>query len=93
VTLPSDPAVVFNVTTPPLDVRRLLYASLACTVIVEVLVPLAGIEAGLGLIEVLAALTGPATKFTGVGFPMTAPAMVPVMLAVPAVVEEVNIAV
>jgi hypothetical protein len=85
--------VVFSITPPPLEVRMLLYASLACTVSVEVLVPLAGMEAGLGLIEVLTALAGPATKFTEPGFPMTPPAMVPVILAVPAVVEEVNIAV
>jgi hypothetical protein len=59
---------------------------------VEVFVPLATIEGGLAVIVVLAALTS-AVKATEVGFPMVAPAMVPVMLAVPTVVEEVNIAV
>jgi hypothetical protein len=59
---------------------------------VEALVPLATIEDGLAVIVVLAALIS-AVNATEVSFPMATPAMVPVMLAVPAVVEEINIAV
>jgi hypothetical protein len=68
------------------------FASSPCTVIVEVFVPLATIEVGLAVMVVLAALIS-AVNATEVGCPMATPAMVPVMLAVPAVVEEVNIAV
>jgi len=93
VTLLSDPAEVLSVTVPALEARLLLLASPACTVRVEVLDPLAVIEAGLALIVVLAALTGPGEKATEVECPMAVPAMVPVMFAVPAVVEEVNVAV
>jgi hypothetical protein len=53
---------------------------------------LATIEGGLAVMVVLAALIS-AVNNTEIGFPMATPAMVPVMLAVPAVVEEVNIAV
>ena len=45
VTLPSVPAVVKSATVPPLDVRALPYASFRRTVIVDVLEPLAGIDA------------------------------------------------
>jgi hypothetical protein len=66
---------------------------MACTVTVDVLVPLAVIEGGLALIVVLAALTGPGAKVTEVECPIAVPAIVPVMFAVPAVVEEVKVAV
>jgi hypothetical protein len=62
VTLPSDPAVVLNVTVPLLEVMVPLVASRACTVIVEVLVPLAVIKPGLALIVVLAGLNGAPRK-------------------------------
>jgi hypothetical protein len=71
----------------------LLFASLACTVTVDVLVPLAVIEGGLALIVVLAALNGAAVKTTEAGLPIVPPAMVPVMLAVPTVAGEVKVAV
>ena len=92
VTLPSDPAVALNVTVPLLTVILTSLASLACTVTLEVLVPSAGIAAGLALIVVFAGLNAP-VKITEVGCPIVVPAMVPVMFAVPVVVEEVNIAV
>jgi hypothetical protein len=66
--------------------------SLACTVIVEVLIPSAVMEAGLALIVVLAALNTP-LNVTEAGWPMSVAAMVPVMLAVPGMAAEVNIAV
>jgi hypothetical protein len=87
----NDPSELLSVIAALVTVL-LLFASFSCTVSVEVFVPLAMIEVGLAVIVVLAALTG-AVKATEVGFPMPAPAMVPMMLAVPAVVEEVNIAV
>jgi hypothetical protein len=93
VTLLSDPAELLNATVPALDVRLLLWASLACTLTVEVLVPLAVIEAGLALIVVLAALKGAEAKTTEAGLPIAPPAMVPVMLPVPTVAGEVNVAV
>jgi hypothetical protein len=93
VTLPNNPAEVLNVTVPPLVTKLLLFASLACTVTVEVLVPLAVIEAGLALIVVLAALKGAEAKTTEAGLPIAPPAMVPVMLPVPTVAGEVNVAV
>jgi hypothetical protein len=92
VTLLSNPADVFNVTVPLLMVILMPLASLACTVTLEVLVPSAGIKAGLALIVVFAGLNAP-VKITEVDSPIVVPAMVPVMIAVPVVVEEVNIAV
>jgi hypothetical protein len=59
VTALSAPEVVDNVTVPPLATKLLLAASFACTVIVEVEAPSAVIEAGLGVIVVFPALTGP----------------------------------
>jgi hypothetical protein len=59
---------------------------------VEVLIPSAVIVVGLALIVEFAGLSAP-VKITEVGSPIVAPAMVPVMLAVPVVVGEVNIAV
>jgi hypothetical protein len=93
VTLPTDPDVVLSITVPPLEVRLLLFASLACTVSVKVLTPSAAIVAGLALMTVFAALTGPGTKATQVGTPIATPLMVPVIYAEPTVVEEVKIAV
>jgi hypothetical protein len=84
--------VVLNVTVPLLTVILTPLASLACTFIVEVLIPSAVIAAGLALIVVFAGFSAP-VKITEVGWPIVAPAMVPVMLTVPTVVEEVNIAV
>jgi hypothetical protein len=92
VRLLSDPAVVLNVTVPLLTVILTPFASLACTVTLEVLVPSAAIAAGLALIVVLAALNGP-VKITEVGYPIAVTAIVPVIIAVPVVVEEVKIAV
>jgi hypothetical protein len=90
VTLLNDPAVVLSVTVPMVNVL-LPFASSPCTVMVEVFAPLATIEGGLAVMVVLAALIS-AVNDTETGFPMSTPAMVPVM-AVPAVVEAVNIAV
>ena len=55
VTVPILPAVVLKVTVPPLALNLLPLASFACTVRVEVLVPLARMEPGLALIAEFAA--------------------------------------
>jgi hypothetical protein len=91
VTALNVPRVADRVTAPPLEVRLLPLASFACTVIVEVAVPFAVTDVGLAVIVVVAADTGPATNCTSSASVIGAPAIVPVMTAVPADVLEVSV--
>jgi hypothetical protein len=87
------PEVVDKVTTDPPVVRLFPLASLACTVIKEVLIPSATIEVGVALIVEVTALAVPGVKVTLAVVVTGVPFIVPVTVAVPAVVDEANVAV
>jgi hypothetical protein len=94
VTTPIVPNVVARVTTPPLAVRLFPLASLACTVMVDWVSPLATRVVGLATMVVVAALTTPGVRVTvGEVVVIALPPTVPVMVAVPVVVGEVRVAV
>ena len=92
-TAESDPSDVLSATVPPLLVRLLPFASLSCTVIVVVLVPLAVMEEAAAVIVEVTVEAGPGTKFTVSLSVIGLPFSVPVMVAVPVVVEDVSVAV
>ena len=68
-------------------------ASFNCTVIVEVVVPSAKMLVGLAVIVEMATAAVPGVKATVAVSVMAVPPSVPLMVAVPAVVEEVSVAV
>jgi hypothetical protein len=70
-----------------------LFASSKVTVIEEVLEPSAVTDEGFADTVDLPALTAPTVKVTFVGYPIAVPLMVPVIFAVPTVVEDVKVAV
>ena len=72
VTAPSEPLVVESVTALPPAARLLPVTSLSCTVIVEVVVPLARIEVGLAAIVEFAAEAGPGVTAMDALVPATA---------------------
>ncbi len=92
VTGPSEPRVVDSATVSPPLFRLTPLASLSCTVIADVLVPLATMDVGLAVIVEVAAEGCLAWKVTValsvIGWLFT----VPVMVAVPAVAEDVSVA-
>ena len=92
VTDERPPAVVAMATTEPPLVRLFPLASLAWTVMAEVLVPLATIEVGEAPMVELAAEAAPAVKVTVTELVIALPPIVPVTLAGPAEVEEVRVA-
>ena len=87
------PAVVARTTVAPPLVRLVPAASLSCTVMVEVLLPSAVIELGDAEIVEVAGEATPAVKVTVALLVMAAPFRVPVIVAVPGVVEDVSVAV
>ena len=93
VTAESVPNVVDSVTVAPPVVRLFPFASFACTVIVVVLVPLAVIDDEAAVIVDVAALITPGTNVTTSLSAIEDPPRVPVMVAVPVVVEDVKVAV
>jgi hypothetical protein len=93
VTVESVPSVLLSVTVAPPLVRLFPFASLSCTVIIEVLVPLAVIEDGDAAIKDVAALAAPGTNVTISLSVIGAEATVPVIIDVPAVVGAVSVAV
>ena len=93
VTAESDPSDVFNVTVAPPVVRLFPLISLACTVIVVVLIPFAAMEASSDVIVEVVAEAGPGTKVTTSLSVIATPPSVPVIVAVPVVVEDVKVAV
>jgi hypothetical protein len=66
--------------------------SFSCTVIVDVLVPFAITDVGEAVIREVAALADPGIKITFSVSVIGTPATVPETLDVPAVVEDVNVA-
>ena len=99
VTLPNVPPPLLLISTvaPPV-VRLLLFTSRACTVIVWVLEPLAVIDAVAGPMVECAAFAAPGVKVTTdeealTAVPTAVPPKVAVMVAEPAVVGEVKVAV
>jgi hypothetical protein len=93
VTLPRVPAVVPSATVPPLAVRLLPFASFSCTVIVDVLVPFAVMDVGDAVIVDCARLAAPAVKVTVAVAVIALPLSVPEIVALPASVGDVNVAV
>jgi hypothetical protein len=89
----NDPdVVVASIASPPV-VRGFPNASRTSIVIVDVLVPSAVIFVGDAINVVCEALAAPGTNVTVSLSVMVTPPTVPVMVDVPAVVEEVNVAV
>jgi hypothetical protein len=93
VTEESVPSVLLNVTVAPPEVKLFPLASFNCTVMVEVLVPFAVIEVGEAVMVEVVALAVPGTNVTVSLSVIVTPPTVPVMVDVPAVVEEVKVAV
>ena len=93
VTADNDPSVVDKVTDAPPVVILLPLASLSCTVIVVVLMPSAVMVLDAAVIVDVAALAGPGTKLTNSLSVMAAELTVPVTVAIPALVDEVSVAV
>ena len=85
--------MVANTTASPPAPRLLPLASLACTVMVEVAWPSAVMEAGLAEMVVVAAAVAPGLSATWALSVMAAPSSVPVMVAVPAKIPAVKVAV
>ncbi len=93
VTALNVPSVVTRFTVSPPVMRLLPPASLSCTVIGEVDVPSAAMEVGAAVINEVVAEAAPGLKLMVALSVMADPFTVPVMVAVPAVVEEVSVAV
>jgi hypothetical protein len=93
VTAERLPAVVASATVAPPLVRLFEPASLSCTVMVDVLLPSAVIEVGEAeIVEVDAEAAG-AVKVTLALLAIAVPFRVPVIVAVPGVIEDVSVAV
>ena len=87
VTEPKLPKSVASVTVSPPLSRLLLVASFSCTVIVDVVTPSAIIEVGVAVINDVAPSAGPGISVI-VALSVMLPAFtVPVIVAVPVVVE------
>ena len=93
VTEPRPPAVVANVTASPPLVRLLLFASLSCTVIVDVLLPSAVMLVGDAVIVEVDAAAAPAVSVTVASSVIAAAFTVPVTVAEPVDVGDVRVAV
>ena len=93
VMLPIEPAVVASVIIAPPIVRLFPLMSFTWMVMIEVLVPLATIEEGDAVICVVAVLAAPGVKDTISLSVIADPFICPVMVAVPAVVDDVSVAV
>ena len=91
-TLLRVPAVVASTTVSPPEVRALPLASIAWTVTVEVVTPSAVIDSGAAVSVVLAADAGPGVNVTVALSTTVSPSMVPVTVALPAVVSDVSVA-
>jgi hypothetical protein len=89
----SEPASVNRFTVSPPVVRSLPLASLSWTVMVDVLDPLATIDVGLAVMVEVSREAGPGKNVTVAPSIIGGPLRVPVMVAVPAVVDEVSVAV
>ena len=92
VTAPSVPAVLLKLTVPPLLVKLLPLASFSCTVTVAVLVPLATILLGVALSVLVLASNAPAVKVTVAVAGIAVTPNSPLIVALPAVVADVKVA-
>ncbi len=90
---PRPPSVVAKATVSPPIVRLLPLTSRSWTVIVEVEDPSAVMDVGEALINEVPASAVPGTKLTTALSMIAAALTVPVMMAVPADVDEVRVAV
>jgi hypothetical protein len=86
------PRLVARATAAPPVVRLFPLASLSCTVIVAVLLPLATIDVGNAAMVEVVAEAAPAVKLTVAELEIAVPFKVPVIVAVPVVVLEVRVA-
>ena len=93
VTAPTLPSVVATTTVAPPEVRLLLLASLSWTVMVEVVAPSAVIVVGEAVINEFPVVAAPGVKVTVALSVIDAAFRVPVTVAVPVVVADVNVAV
>ena len=94
VTDPKVPSVVESVTVALPVVKLFPLPSFTWTVMVDVVIPLAIMEAGTGvIIKVVAALADPAVKVTVALSVIAAAFSVPVIVAVPVTVPEISVAV
>jgi hypothetical protein len=93
VTAERLPAVVASATVAPPLVRLFEPASLSCTVMVDVLLPSATIEVGAAVMVEVTGEAAPAVKVTVALLAIAAPFNMPVIVAVPAMVEDVSVAV
>ena len=93
VTEPTLPRSVARATVSPPLIRLLLFESFSCTVIVEVSTPSATIEVGAAVISDVVASAASGVNVTVSVSVIAAAFTVPVIVAVPTVVAEVNVAV
>ena len=89
----NDPVVVDNSTVAPPAVTAFPLASTNCTVTDDVLTPSATMLTGTALIEEVAGSGSPSLKTTVAFSPIAVRFSVPVIVAVPAVVEDKSVAV
>jgi hypothetical protein len=92
VTAPSVPASVASATVSPPAVRLLPFASFSCTVTADVDAPSATMLVGDAVIVDVAADPAPGVNSTVAVSVIATPLSVPVTVAVPAVVDDVNVA-
>jgi hypothetical protein len=93
VTEDNDPSVVESVTVAPPVVILFPFASFNCTVMTVVLEPFAVIVFEAAVIVEVAVLAGPAVKFTASLSAIAELFNVPLTVAVPVLVTDVNVAV
>ena len=92
VTLLSVPAVALKLTVPPLLVKLLPLASFSCTVTLAVLLPLAAMLVGEALSVLVLALALPVVKVTVAVAVKAVDPNCPLIVALPAVVADVKVA-
>jgi len=90
---PSVPAVAESTTSPPLEIRLFSFGSFNCTVTVDVVTPLAVIDADEAVIVDRTVLAGPGVSATAASSLNVPPSSVPETVAVPTVVGDVKTAV
>ena len=93
VTAERLPAVVARTTEAPPLVKLFPLASLSCTVMVDLLFPFAASDVGAAVMVEVTGEAAPAVKVTVALLAIAAPFNMPVIVAVPAMVEDVSVAV
>ncbi len=92
-TAPKVPKSVASMTVSPPVSRLLLLLSFSCTVMVEVDIPSAAIEAGAAVIRDVVASATPGVRVTVAISVIATAFIVPVIVAAPKVVVDVKVAV